>query len=125
MQSSFQKSMLESLKIMETEARRRPKYIKINKSDVRNALGGVFKARRFSERFWAAPPARLGTHFCGNVKLWEPFLESSGLGRDPESLFFGNIVGKRRQKGNTGSVQQKKIENLQETDTKMGGVGPW
>jgi hypothetical protein len=98
-QSSFQKSVLEASKIMRTETLRRQNAPQINKSEVRNALGGAFKARRFSERLRGAPPAGFGFLFVEKSDFGSHFGSLADWEGHRKTKFLDIILEKEEKRG--------------------------
>ena len=76
---------------MRDEPLRRPKSIKIGTDDVQNAFGGVFKARRLSERWPGAPPASSGQFMdpvLGNIELFESILGARRIRKGSQTFHF-------------------------------------
>ena len=107
MHSSFQKFVLEATKIMRTETLRRQKAHQINKSEVRNALGGAFKARRFSDGLRGTPPASSGFLFVEKSDFGKHFRSLADWQGAQKTKLLDIIFEKRKEKGGTEAVQEK------------------
>ena len=107
MHSSFQKFVLEATKIMRAGTQWRRNAPQITKSEARNALGGAFKARRFSDGLRGTPPASSGLPFVEKSDFGKHFRGLADWQGGRKTKLLDIIFEKRREKESTEAVQEK------------------